>query len=239
MKKLILCIFPGISLLFASPAKSQDVYSISSWENLFQWAEVPSSPQNTQTISERLRYTLVLNFGQYWHLDLNNYMGFYSGLAIRNVGFIYDATDIPTKTIRRSYNLGVPLALKLGAFNKHFYLFGGGEYELLFHYKAKRWYTTDRKGRKTKDTEWFSDKTRRFVPAIFAGLQFPRGFNIKYKLYLENFINPDYVGYDLGMPGVNFANYKDVRMHYLSISWQLRTDRWRKYVRSEEVALHL
>ena len=61
-------------------------------------------------------------------MDFSNSIGLYTGVAIRNVGFIYD-TDLPTKTIRRSYNLGVPLALKLGVFDKHMYLFGGGEYD--------------------------------------------------------------------------------------------------------------
>jgi hypothetical protein len=50
----------------------------------------------------------VLNIGQYFHVDFTNNIGLYTGLAVRNVGFIYD-TDIPTKTIRRSYTLGVPL----------------------------------------------------------------------------------------------------------------------------------
>ncbi len=164
MKKAILIILVAPFLL-VNQAKSQEVYAISSWENLFQWAEIPSTPQSATNTTQQLRYTIVWNAGQYWHVDFNNSIGLYTGGAIRNVGFIYD-TDIPTKTIRRSYTLGVPLALKLGVFDKHMYIFGGAEYELLFHYKGKRWDSNDRNGTKYKDSEWFSSKTKRFVPAV-------------------------------------------------------------------------
>ena len=235
MKKSIIIALLFFPVLFTQPAKAQDVYAISSWENLFQWADVEGSPQNSQNITEKLRYTLVLNFGQYWHVDFNNAIGLYSGLAIRNVGFIYD-TDIPTKTIRRSYNLGVPLALKLGAFDKNIYIFGGGEYELLFHYKGKRWDSNDRDGNKTiEDPQWFSSKTQRFVPSVFAGLQFPGGFNLKFKYYLDDFLNMDYTGNDFGN-NVSFSDYTKIDMYYISVSWQFRTDQWKKYVPADKVA---
>ena len=234
MKKLSIITLLIAPVLFTTPANSQEVYAISSWESLFQWAEVPATPQAGVTaINEQLRYTIFLNVGQYWHVDFNNAIGLYSGLAIRNVGFIYD-TDIPTKTIRRSYNLGIPLALKLGVFDKHLYIFGGAEYELLFHYKEKQWASTDRSGGKISDNEWFSNKTKRFVPAVFGGIQFPGGFNVKYKYYLENFMNSSFVGTDLNVPDVSYANYENIQMHYISISWQIRTDTWKKYVPSSD-----
>ena len=240
MKKSVFIVLLIAPIFFVQPANSQEVYAMSSWENLFQWADIEGTPQNSTNITERLRYTLVLNVGQYWHVDFNNSLGLYSGLAIRNVGFIYD-TDIPTKTIRRSYNLGVPLALKLGVFDKHLYIFGGGEYELLFHYKGKRWNSNNRDGTKIKDSEWFSPKTKRFVPSLFGGIQFPRGFNIKYKYYLDHFLNSDYVGNDLNdpnNPNVNFGDYTNIQMHYISICWQFRTDQWKKYVPTDKVALN-
>jgi hypothetical protein len=177
----------------------------------------------------------VLNIGQYFHVDFNNNIGLYTGLAVRNVGFIYD-TDIPTKTIRRSYTLGVPLALKLGVFDKHLYIFGGGEYELLFQYKGKRWDSNDRNGTKYKDSEWFSAKTKRFVPALFGGVQFPGGFNVKYKYYLDHFLNSNYVGTDLGQQNVSFADYQAIQMHYISICWQFRTDQWKNAIPTDKMA---
>ncbi len=229
MKKIIIIALFLAPILLSQNVKSQDVYAVSSWENLFQWADVPSTPQTSQNINERLRYTLFLNVGQYLHVDFSDNIGLYSGLAIRNVGFIYD-TDEPTKTIRRSYNLGIPLSLKLGVFDKHLYVFGGAEYELLFHYKGKRWDSNDRNGTKYKDSEWFSAKTNRFVPSWFVGVQLPGGLNVKYKQYIGDFINPDFTGTDLGNSSVSFADYGSIKMHYIAVCFQFRTDQWRSAV---------
>ncbi len=67
-----------VPVLFLQTVKSQDVYTVSSWESLFQLADVPGTPQAGQNISERLRYTIFLNYGQYVHFDLNNYVGLYT-----------------------------------------------------------------------------------------------------------------------------------------------------------------
>jgi len=235
MKKILIIALFLAPILLSQTMNSQDVYSVSSWESLFQWADVEATPQAAQgatNISQILRYTIFMNVGQYWNIDFTNNIGLYTGAAIRNVGFIYD-TDIPTKTIRRSYNLGVPLALKIGVFDKHMYIFGGGEYELLFHYKGKRWDSNERSGTKYKDSSWFSSKTKRFVPSVFGGIQFPRGFNIKYKYYLDHFLNSSYVGNDLGNSNVSFADYTAIKMHYISLCWQFRTDQWSKYMPSD------
>jgi len=232
MKRFVFIFLLMAPVLFVHTAKSQKVYPISSWESLFQWADVEHTGYST---NPRLRYTFFFNIGQYWHADLNNNIGIFSGLAVRNVGFIYD-TDIPTKTIRRSYNLGVPLAIKLGVFDKHLYIFGGGEYELLLHYKGKRWDSNDRDGTKYKDTGWFSSKTERFIPSWFVGVQFPGGFNLKYKQYIGDFLNLDYVGNDLGNPSVHFSDYTRLTVHYISLSWQIRTDKVKDYMPTERVA---
>jgi hypothetical protein len=167
------------------------------------------------------------------NFDLTDNIGLYTGLAIRNVGFIYDE-DIPQKTIRRSYTLGVPLAIKLGSFNKHIYIFGGGEYELLFHYKGKRWLSTDRDGTKIKDTSWFSSKTERFVPSFFAGIQFPGGINVTFKKYFGDFLNLGYVGSDLGQENVSFSDYTQLDVYYISLSWRFRVDKAMDYVQTTD-----
>lgn len=210
---------------------SQDVYSVTSSELLFQFSNTEIDGLD---VSDQMRFTAFFHWGQNWHLDFNNSIGLFTGFAIRNVGFIYDEDQPFQKTIRRSYTLGAPLALKIGSFKHHFYLFGGGEYEMLFHYKAKRWYSHDRDGVKVKDSEWFSDKTRLFVPFAFAGIQFPGGINVKFKYYLGDFLNTEYVGRDLGSDNVSFADYTRQEMFYLSVSWQFRTDKIRNYLPVEE-----
>ncbi len=232
MKKSILSLITACLLFSLQDISSQDVYSVSSGELLFQLSD---TELNGLPVQERLRFTIFPHFGQYWHLDFRNSIGMYTGLALRNVGFIYDEEAPLQKTIRRSLNLGVPLALKLGSFKDHFFIYGGGEYELLFHYKAKRWYSNEREGEKITDSEWFSDKTNRFVPAAIAGVQFPGGFNIKFKYYLGDFLNLDYYGRDLHEDNVSFASYTKQNMFYFSVSWQLRTDQIREKIKGTEV----
>ena len=222
----------AIPLIHLQTALSQDVYAISSSEFLFQFADIENP--DLPGISNNMRFTLVINYGQYWHLDFTDHFGMYSGLALRNVGFSYDTPE-PSKTIRRSYTLGLPLACKIGAIDKHMYFMGGVEYELLFHYRARRWDNNERKGAVTKESEWFSDKTRRFVPSIFAGVQFPGGVNLKFKYYLHDFLNDNYSGPDLGDIS-DFSDFTQLNMFYLSVSWQFRTDRLKKLVEYEEVA---
>jgi hypothetical protein len=235
MKKILL--LSAFSIIMASTyLNAQKVYPITSGALLFQFSNVELV--NSNVTNRPPRFTCFFHWGQYYHFDIVDNFGFYTGLALRNVGFIYDE-DIPQKTIRRSYTLGIPIAVKLGSFKNHLYIFGGGEYEMLFHYKGKRWYSNDRKGSKVKDTEWFSNKTELFVPSVFAGIQFPKGINIKFKYYLGDFLNLDYEGPDLGESNVSFSDFKKLDVFYISVCWQFRTDRAKKYIQGtdEKVAL--
>lgn len=217
IKKLILAI--GISVFFfINISRAQDVYPISSGELIFSFADVERNGDNIPT---NMRFSLFFHYGQYWHFDLSNNIGFYTGGAIRNVGFITDEDNYKVK--RRSYTLGVPLALKLGSFKDGVFIYAGGEYELLFHYKQKIF--TD--GNKIKSREWFSDRTNRFVPSVFGGIQFPKGINIKFKYYLDNFLNPDFKGYDNGQP-VDYSDFNEMQLYYISISKQIKTRKIKK-----------
>ncbi len=222
MKKILL-VFSSF-LLFINTAKSQEVYPISSGEFIFSFADVE---QNGQDIPTDMRFSLFFHYGQYWHFDLFNNLGFYTGGAIRNVGFITDEDNYKVK--RRSYTLGVPLAVKLGSFKDGIFLYGGAEYELLFHYKQKIF--TD--GNKIKSKEWFSDRTNRLVPSVFAGIQFPGGINIQFKYYLDNFLNPDYKGYDNGLP-VDYSQYNKMQLYYISVSKQIRTQQIKEKAKENE-----
>jgi hypothetical protein len=231
MKNLIPIIL-FVPLWINQTSYAQDVYPISSSEFLFQFADIENSALSG--VNNNMRFTVFINYGQYWHADFNNNLGLYSGLAVRNVGFIYDTPD-PSKIIRRSYNVGLPLAVKIGDFDKNMYLMAGGEYELLFHYRARKWNSNDRKGSVIKDSEWFSDKTHRFVPSFFAGVQFPGGINLKFKYYLKGFLDENYSGPDLG--GISdFADFTKLDIFYVSLCWQFRTDRVKDLVDSSQMA---
>ncbi|MFW5657483.1 MAG: hypothetical protein ACOC31_03305 [Bacteroidota bacterium] len=204
--------------------QAQKVYSLSSGELIFSHAEVE---RFNIDIPVNLRFTLFFHYGQYWHVDFGNHIGFYTGGAIRNVGFITDQENYKVK--RRSYTLGVPFALKLGTFKDNLFLFAGGEYELLFHYKQKIFIDN----RKIKMTEWFSNRTNRFLPSVFAGIQFPKGFNIKFKYYLDNFLNPDFEGYDNGVP-IDYSSFDKTQVYYVSVSKQIRLSDFRKNKKEQE-----
>jgi hypothetical protein len=84
--------------------------------------------------------------------------------------------------------VGIPLALKCGAFDKHFYLYGGGEAAIVLAYKEKRFI----KDSKTKKTSFLGKQTKIFQPSVFAGVQFHHDLNIQYRLFLYNLLDNNY-----------------------------------------------
>ena len=198
----------------------KEIYTTSGGEMIFQMSDVnEGGPVSTNT-----RWTIFLHLGTYVHMDFNDRVGVFSGLALRNVGFITNQGT--EKKIRRTYNLGIPLALKVGLFDKHLYLFGGGEYEWLFHYKEKYWPNSNgkRDNEKVKYTEWFSNRVTRFMPSWFIGLEMPFGINVKFKYYLKNYMNQDY------MDANGDLIYQDleVNLYYVSVAWNMEYKKFKK-----------
>jgi len=227
------------------PTKAQKAYSESSGELIFSTSQASFTKAFTdqykgaELISNNVRFTMFFHVAQYLHYDFSNNVGMFTGLGIRNIGMITDETlpqqvaggegEVPYagyKIIRRQYTLGLPLAIKVGAFDKHLFLYGGGEYEMAFHFKEKYWMgTSDRSGAKTKDTEWFSSQTPTFIPSVFGGIQFPYGLNVKFKYYLTDFLNSDYKGNSNSIAGAAFdisdqSRYEASNIFYVSLSWQ-------------------
>ena len=238
--------------VISMPAKAQKVYPVTSGEIIFSQS---NSSFNQSFLNQypgavlqddNVRFTCFLHIGQYFHMDFNNSFGMYSGLAIRNVGMITNETlpqtvsttggDVPYSKyniVRRQYMLGVPLAIKLGSFKNHFYIFGGGEYEMAFHFKEKYWTDSyDRSGPKTKSTEWFASQTPTFIPSVFVGIQFPGGVNLKFKYYLNDFLDNTYKSGTNSQDGSSFSpsdltRYQSSQVMYVSLSFQFNTsDLW-------------
>ena len=88
----------------------------------------------------------------------------------------------------RTYNLGLPLGFKVGDLDKTFF-YGGYEIEMAFTYKEKTYEGGDKID---KISGWFSDRNELFQHGFLAGVQFPRGVNLKFKYYLSEFHNQDY-----------------------------------------------
>jgi hypothetical protein len=206
-------------------AQQKGIYHSSGSEIIFSGADVNF---NGTSVSNNLRFTLFFHTQQHLNLDLTNNLGLYTGFALRNVGLImedlfqnvgYDVDNTHpdfnknTKIKHRSYSLGFPLAVKIGSFDKNFFFYAGGEYEWMFHYKQKKFLD----GAKYKFTQWASDRVNPWIPSFFAGIQFPGGFNLKFKYYLDDFLNKDFSGTDFG-EAVDYSMFESSRIWYISFS---------------------
>jgi hypothetical protein len=197
----------------AKPQKQKKFYGTSSGEYIFSFADVTDTAGNS--IPTNMRFTCWFHIGRYLHYNINNTFGLMSGIGMRNIGFITEDDSIKIK--RRSYTLGIPLAFKIGSFKDNFYLFAGGEYEWLFHYKQKFFVDDTKEG---TQQEWFSSRTTTFLPSVFAGIQFPFGLNVKFRYYLDDFMNNDYKGKDFGRPA-DYSYFKTTQIYYFSLSYQI------------------
>ncbi|HWS00501.1 MAG TPA: hypothetical protein VN249_07780 [Prolixibacteraceae bacterium] len=191
---LFLLIF---STLFAVSGFSQAKdYITSGTEMIFSFASIKDSRSNTSP-DLLMRWAPVLNLQSMYNHDMSSKVGLFTGLALRNVGYIYDnfkdetqglESDVYVKKKFRSYNLGLPVGIKVGNLNRVFF-YAGYEVEVPFLYKEK---TFDDGDKIDKITGWFSPRQEMFQHGFLAGIQFPHGLNLKFKYYLSEFHNQSY-----------------------------------------------
>ena len=178
----------SLVVLFISNSKliAQDVYSTSAWEMIFSFANVS---QNAFPANNIIRWAPVLNTQTMLNYDLNESSGIFTGLGIRNVGFIYDDPFVPNQRWKyRTYTLGIPAGVKLGNLDG-FFIYGGYEIEFPFHFKEKRFLNGKKED---KEGYWFSDRSARVFHTVLLGIQLPYGANLKFKYYFTNFFNQDF-----------------------------------------------
>ena len=269
MKRLSFLLGLIICLALTQSAYSQaKTYTTSGGEMVFSWGDLKYTDQfkqdygvgnglggEAEIVGNPVRFTMFFHLQQFWHLDLNNNIGFFTGIGIRNIGMIsderlpnsnFDPNNPPANTqnyfnakiIRRSYTLGIPLAIKLGSFKDHLNVYAGGEIEWAFHMKEKWWDSHSRSGSKTKSTSWWPDQITTFLPSTFIGLQFPGGVNLKVKYYLENFLNHDYGKGTLpGTPSKvvsDLSKYEKSNLFYVSLAFHFKTNELLKNKESRE-----
>ena len=208
----------AVLVLLSLSVRAQKLYTVSGGEIIFQSSSVEKKTDGVNTsVNTNLRFTLFLHIGEYLHYDFNDHVGMFTGLGIRNVGFITEEDSIKDKY--RTYNLGMPLAIKFGSFKKNLFLFGGAEYEWMFHFKHK----TFVENTKTKYTSWFSNHTPALIPSVFVGLQLPAGFQFKFRYYLDNYLEERYT-YTSAPQG-----YNKTQVWYISVSYQIRNNKIKEY----------
>jgi hypothetical protein len=201
-------------LLVGVSSYAQDTYTTSSGELIFSYANINYNGSETSSV---LRFSPVFNVQTLINKDMSDKFGVFTGLAVRNVGFIYDVPDQPGVRMKhRTYNLGVPIGFKIGNLDKAF-LFGGYEFEIPIVYKEKTFVNEDKQD---KTTIWFSNRVNTWNNTVFLGVQLPAGLSVKFKYYLTNFFNKDYESTTSGVTTKPYAN-SDYNVFYFSLTANL------------------
>ena len=194
MKKVItlsiLCIIFAVSG-FGQRQK----YVTSGAEFIFSQAAIKDV--NNSDASSTLRFAPILNIQSLLHVDMSEKFGLFTGLGYRNVGYIYDnySTVLPadvTQPIKkkfRTYNIGIPVGVKLGNMDG-LYIYGGYEIEFPFVYKEKTFNTAGEKI--NTDVYWFGNRANNVQQSWLVGIQFPYGMNLKFKYYFTEFHNQNF-----------------------------------------------
>jgi hypothetical protein len=200
-------------LHLSSPAQSNKVYSVTGAEWILSFANVKDGGTDVGSIA---RFSPVVNLQEWINFDVSERYGFFTGLSVRNVGFIYDVPNSNLRKKVRTYNLGLPVGIKIGNLHDGIFFYGGYELELPLNYKEKT-FTNDDKT--SKFTVWFSGRTPTLAHALFAGIQLPHGTSLKFKYYLNNFYKKSYSEEDA--TGVPFQPYQnmDVNVFYISLNF--------------------
>ena len=223
-------------------------YTTSSSEFIFSWGQLEytdaykaSYPQ-AEILNNPVRFTCFFHLGQNFHFDLSKNLGFFTGYGLRNVGFITNevlpvesgsSEYFDAKIVRRTYSLGIPLALKIGSMKDRVYVYGGGEVEWAFAYKEKYWDSHSRSGTKSKYSDFMGSQVNPILPSAFMGIQFKKGLNVKLKYYLTDFLNNDYTRKSSGSNQVvsDLTKYKSSQLIYIAISWQVQP---KKFIKKEQ-----
>lgn len=172
----------------------------------------------------------MLTIGEHFNYDFDNHFGLFTGIGIKNLGFIEKVGDSTIK--RRVYTVGVPLGFKLGNLQKKHYGFIGGGIDVPFNYREKGFVT--RKD-KEKFSEWFSKRNADYLPYIFVGMCYGKGSTLKIQYYPSNFFNPDFTETKNGVTSKPYAGY-DARLLYVTFGLDINHKKSKKAEKSGAAA---
>lgn len=200
------------------PTKTKSIYSNWVADLSFQVANKQLATETEDEIA--VRTIIFTNFTHLTHFNFSNNFGLTAGLGLRNIGIrARNETineELYKRTIRRVYTANASLAVKLGSFSKHCFMYGGGEYDMAFHFRQR----LKKKSTSTvKQGEWFSNATDRFLPSVFVGVQLPKGLNLKCSYYFNDLFNKNYSG-----KIDNFPVYTQSQIITIAVSYQYRNN---------------
>jgi hypothetical protein len=233
--KIKFLIVAGMFAFIVNIASAQvKSYATTGGELVFSFANIDNKGMNPENI---IRFSPVFNLQVYGNFDFGKHFGIIAGGSIRNIGFINGNTDPENTGIKqkyRTYNLGIPIGFKIGDVNK-FFFFGGYEIEFPFHYKEKTFINGVKQD--SKISTWFSNRVPTFYNSVFAGVQFPYGFNLKFKYYFTNFFNESFTETIAGVQTQPYNNYK-ANVFYFSLSFSLFQNNhvyYKEYKKTNEI----
>ena len=178
--------------------------------------------RGSATTTGILRFSYIINFGFTFNYNPGRHFGIYSGIDVKNVGFIEHHGNGSIQKYR-TYNVGIPIGVKIGNMaKKKCYGFFGGGLDMPVNYKEKYFFN---RSNKQKLSEWFGNRTPLFTPYVFAGFAIRRGVTFKAQYYPNNFFNPDY-------SVMNTKPYAttDVHLLLLSVGINVRFSKGRDFV---------
>lgn len=211
-------------LLSAQASKTRKShYNKDAYEYIFSWGAVDEAVSSVDQLpvsasKSPLRFSGFFNVSEQFHWDFSKAFGLFSGIGIRNIGFIHHFGD-SVRVKQRQYALGVPLAFKLGGMKKNFFFAAGAEMELFFNYKQKVFYNNS----KDKFSEWFSPNSDLLNPSLFAEVDFPKGSFIRFRYYLNDFLNENSRGINVNGKSLNY-DFTPSSLMYISIGTALDWD---------------
>lgn len=214
MRKLAVLLFVFTSLITLGQDKKK-VYTTSSGEMIFSFASIAANGNEESSV---LRFSPVINIQNWVNFDKADNFGFFTGLSVRNVGVIFDVPGQPNTRVKaRTYNVGVPVGVKLGNLDGLFF-FAGYELELPLNYKEKIFVNEEKQ---EKRNIWFSNRVPTINHSLMAGVQMPYGATLKFKYYLTNFYNKNYTENDGQGNIIKPYENLDVNVFYVSLSFGL------------------
>lgn len=216
MKKVFtLCIALVLTASLGSMAQSYpQSYFTSGSELIFSFASIDNAGDESGNV---MRFTAFLHLQGMYNYDVSKSFGLFTGLALRNVGFIYNTPNPGEKKKYRTYNIGIPIGFKLGSMGKT-HLYAGYELEIPTNYKEK---TFNNERKDDKFNVWFTKRVPAIYNTVLVGVQFKYGMNLKFKYYLTNFFNQSYS--EVNEDGATIYPYEnmDVRVFYVSLNVNL------------------
>ena len=171
----------------------------------------------------KVRFSWFLNIGLSFNFNFSHHIGAFTGIDIKNIGYIENNSDASTVK-HRVYTAGIPVGLKVGNMGrKRGYVFAGGGIDAPFHYKEKKFVVRGQKD--LKFNEWFSQRTPTTMPYVFAGFVLNRGLIVKGQYYPGNFMNPGFT-----KAGAQPYAGTDVQLMMLSLGATFRYGKHKDYV---------